>query len=144
MSFFTSPRKSPRKHPEPSPSPYKPPKAIWTPDTELALVCSLVELTQKGIWPSYARHLGTITEHFNNAIQMEGFHYTQKQVGKKIDKFKADWKDFSELLDGSVVTGAGWDDVKNTLSLEEHQWDQLKAVYLSISYIITITRDIEK
>jgi hypothetical protein len=139
MSFFTTPRKSPRKHPSPTPSSFgvnsKPPKAIWTPDTELALVYSLVELTQKGIWPSYAKHLATITEHFNNAIQMEGFHYTEKQVGKKIDKFKVDWKDFSELLDGSIVTEGGWDDVKNTVSLEEHQWKQLKSVNLSISYI---------
>lgn len=66
---------------------------------------------------------------------MEGFHYTEKQVGKKIDKFKVDWKDFSELLNGSIVTEGGWDDVKNTVSLEEHQWEQLKSVNLSISYI---------
>jgi len=139
MSFSSTPRKSPRKHPSPSPSSFgvhlKPPKAVWTPDTELALVYSLVDLTPRGIFPPYARHLATITEHFNNTIQVEGFHYTQKQVGKKIEKFRTDWKDFSELLDGSVVTGEGWDDVKNTLSLHAHQWEQLKSVTLSIDSI---------
>jgi hypothetical protein len=94
-----------------------------------------VELTKKGVWTPYARHLATITEHFNNAIQMEGLHYTEKQVGKKIDKFKADWKDFSELLDGRIITRGGWDDVKNTVSLDERQWEQLKSVNLSILYI---------
>jgi hypothetical protein len=79
--------------------------------------------------------VATITEHFNNAIQMEGFHYTEKQVGKKIEKIRANWKDFNELLDGSIVTEGGWDDVKNKMSLKEHQWEQLKSVNLSIAYI---------
>jgi hypothetical protein len=64
-----------------------------------------VELTKKGVWPPFEKHYATIIEHLNNTIQMEGFHYTEQQVNKKIDKFKSDWKDFSELLDSRIITG---------------------------------------
>jgi hypothetical protein len=64
-------------------------------------------------------------------------HYSKDQVKKKIENLKKNWKEFTDLLTGHIATGVGWNEVDNTIALDERQWQQLKSVSISLSFVVS-------
>jgi hypothetical protein len=137
MSYVNTPRKSPRKHPVPTPSTTlsKPRKIKWTEEHELTLVYELLDLATKGVRESFKVHFANITANLNKRVEGGGVQYSQDQVKKKIEKLRTNWKNFTDLLTGHIATGAGWNEVDNTVALDECQWEQLKSVSLSPAFV---------
>jgi hypothetical protein len=80
-------------------------------------------------------HFSTITENLSKRTERDGVQYSQEQVKKKIEKLKKNWKEFTDLLTRNIATGVGWNEVDNTVELNERQWEQLKWVSLSLSFV---------
>jgi len=137
MSYVNIPRKSPRKHnvPTPSTTRSKPRKIKWAEEHELTLVYELLDLATQGVRQSFKGHFANITANLNKRVEGDGVQYSQDQVTKKIEKLRENWKNFTDLLTSHVATGAGWNEVDNTVALDERQWEQLKSVSLSISFV---------
>jgi len=95
-----------------------------------------LDLATKGVRQSFKGHFGTITENLNKRIEIDGVHYNKDQVKKKIEKLKTNWKEFTDLLTGHIATGVGWNEVDNTVALDERQWQQLKSVSISLSFVV--------
>jgi hypothetical protein len=64
-------------------------------------------------------------------------HYSKDQVKKKIENLKKNWKEFTDLLSRHVATGVGWNEVENTVELDDRQWQQLKSVSISLSFVVS-------
>jgi len=113
MSYITTSRKSPRKHlvPTPSSPQLNPGLFKWTKEHELALVYTLLDLTTKGVRPSFKGHYSTITENLNQRTERDGIQYSREQVKKKIETLKKNWKEFTDLLTGNIGTGVVWNEV---------------------------------
>jgi hypothetical protein len=139
MSYFSTPRKSPRKHPVPTEASTqsRPRSSKWNKEHELALVYELLDLATKGVRQSFKGHFGTITENLNKRTEIDGVHYSKDQVKKKIENLKKVWKEFTDLLTRHVATGVGWNEVDNTVALDERQWQQLKSVSISLSFVVS-------
>jgi hypothetical protein len=137
MSYVNIPRKSPRKDPVPTPSTTrsKPRKIKWTEEHELTLVYELLGLATQGVRQSFKGHFANITANLNKRVEGDGVQSNQDQVTKKIEKLRKNWKNFTDLFTGHIVTGAGWNEADNTAALDECQWEQLKLVSLSISFV---------
>jgi len=137
MSYVNTPRKSSRKHPVPTPSTTrsKPRKIKCAGEHELTLVYELLDLATKGVRQSFKGHFANITANLNKRTVGDGVQYSQDQVSKKIEKLRENWKNFTDLLTGHITTGAGWNEVDNTVTLDERQWEQLKSVSLPISFV---------
>ncbi|XP_062163361.1 uncharacterized protein LOC133870288 [Alnus glutinosa] len=101
----------------------------WTEEHELTLVYELLDLATQGVRQSFKGHFANITANLNKRIVGDGVQYSQDQVSKKIGKLRENWKNFTDLLTGHVATGAGWNEVDNTVALDERQWEQLKTQY---------------
>jgi hypothetical protein len=67
---------------------------------------------------------------------MDGVHYSKDQVKKKIENLKKNWKEFTDLLTGHIATGVGWNEADNTVALDERQWQLLKSVSISLSFVV--------
>jgi hypothetical protein len=101
----------------------------------LALVYELLDLATKGVRQSFKGHFSNITANLKKLVERDGVQYSQDQVKKKIEKLRRNWKDFTDLLTGHIATGAGWNEVDNTVALDERQWEQLKSISLSLSFV---------
>jgi hypothetical protein len=74
----------------------------------------LVGLVKKGV-RSFGTHLHVITDNLNNQCNMG--HYNMEQVKNKIDRMKANYKDFTMLL-----MGEGWDRLRvGSINKHGHQ-----------------------
>jgi hypothetical protein len=96
----------------------------------LTSVYILTDLIREGVRPPFENHYKTITKDLNSRIK-DGMQYIKDQVSRKVDHLKIAYKDFTELLSSNIATGVSWDDVTNTVSLHERQWQQLKLVTLT-------------
>jgi hypothetical protein len=114
----------------------RPRSSKWNKEHELALVYELLDLATKGVRHSFKGHFGTITENLNKRTEMDGVHYSRDQVKKKIENLKKNWKEFTDLLTEHIATGVGWNEVDNTVALDERQWQQLKSVSISLSLVV--------
>jgi len=114
----------------------RPRSSKWNKEHELALVYELLDLATKGVRHSFKGHFGTITENLNKRTEMDGVHYSRDQVKKKIENLKKNWKEFTDLLTEHIATGVGWNEVDNTVALDERQWQQLKSVSISLSFVV--------
>jgi hypothetical protein len=123
-----TPRKSPSNHNNRSSNQFKPPHAVWPQENEERLVYILVGLVEKGV-RSFGTHLHVITDNLNKQRNMG--QYNMEQVKHKIDRIKANYKDFTMLLTGKVGIGFGWDQSTNTVTNSDQAWEQLKHVISS-------------
>jgi hypothetical protein len=101
----------------------------------LTLVYELLDLATKGVRQLFKGHFANFTTNLNKRVEGNGVQYSQDQVEKKIEKLRTNWKNFIDLLTGHIATGAGWNEVDNTVELDERQWEQLKSVSLSLSFV---------
>jgi len=131
MSTSNISRRSPRKNPQQPPLVVAPEtqnaQANWKPAHERVLLDILMDLIKAGVDDSFGQHLHEITLNLNSRID-DGTVYRQNQVKRKITYIKTMYKEYTDLINGAVTTGSGWDAERNTIALTADQWIQLRNV----------------
>jgi hypothetical protein len=136
-----SPRKNPRQPPLVVELEAQNAQANWKPAHERVLLDILMDLVKAGVKGSFGQHLGPITKDLNNHI-CDGTIYRKEQVKRKITYLKTMYKEYTDLINGAVTTGSGWDTERNTIALTAEQWIQLRDVSIfanNLGYTCDVT-----
>lgn len=139
MSTPTLPRRSPRKNPQHSPSVAQPAtqnaQTHWEATHERVLIDILMDWVVKGVKETFGQHLHEITDTLNSRIDGNTV-YRKDQVGRKIRYLKTAYREYTDLISGSVTTGSGWDAESNTVALTAEQWIQLRDVRILAPFFV--------